>query len=80
MHTVNAQAELEAELAQQMQTHFNIDPSLGRLSDAGYRRALSLLAARRQEALARRGKAGAAFVNYMHATLPAYLHQVCAAF
>ena len=40
------------------------------------RSALAALAARRQAALARRGKAGAAFANHMHSTLPHYLHQV----
>lgn len=41
-----------------------------------YRAALAALAVRRQEALARRGRVGAAYVSYMHTTLPHYLHQV----
>lgn len=70
------QAELEAELANEMRS-FGIDAAEGRLSDSKYRSALAALARRRQEALARRGRSGASYINYMHTTLPHYLHQVC---
>jgi hypothetical protein len=69
------QAELEAELANEMRA-FGIDAAEGRLSDARYRSALAALGRRRREALGRRGRQGAAYANYMHTTLPHYLHQV----
>jgi hypothetical protein len=72
------QAELEAELANEMRA-FGIDAAEGRLSDARYRSALAALGRRRREALGRRGRQGAAYANYMHTTLPNYLHQVFAA-
>ena len=75
MHCIS-QAELEAELEQEMRA-LGVDPAAGRLPDAGYRSALAALRERRRGALARRGKAGAAYVNYMLATLPHYLDQVC---
>ena len=55
---------------------FGIDAAEGRLSDGRYRSALAALGRRRREALGRRGRQGAAYANYMHTTLPHYLHQV----
>lgn len=55
---------------------FGIDADEERLSDSKCRQALAALARRRQEALARHGRGGAAYVNYMATTLPHYLHQV----
>jgi hypothetical protein len=73
---ITHQAELEAELANEMRA-FGIDAADGRLCDTRYRSALTALRQRRQEAMVRRGRQGAAYANYMHTTLPHCLHQVC---
>jgi hypothetical protein len=69
------QAELEAELAQELWS-FDIDPEEGRLSDDSYRLATAALASRRGEMLSRRGKRSTAYAQYQHSTLTHYLHQV----
>lgn len=73
-HVSRGQAELEAELSEELKA-FNVDPAEGRLPDRSFRRALAALAARRQLALSRRGRASTAYVHYQHSTLAHYLHQ-----